>query len=58
MGMISEKFNVKSEFYSLTRIRLACKEAHARMDCSRKFASVIHRKAAPVSGEYAVGDLI
>ena len=39
-------------------IRLACKEAHVRMDCSRKFASVIHRKAAPISGDYAVGDLI
>ena len=39
-------------------MRLACKRSFAQSDCSRRVASVILRKAAPIPMDYAVGDLI
>ena len=39
-------------------MRLSCKENHAKLDCSEKIAAVIHRKAAPMPGNDAVGDMI
>ena len=58
MGLVSEKCDAQSMFYRLTQTRLACKEEHAKIDCSQKVAAVIARKAAPLPGNYAVGDLI
>ena len=58
IGLQQEKIDPHSAFNRLARIRLACKEAHAKLDCSRKLAAVTLRKAAPIPGKYAVGDMI
>ena len=39
-------------------MRLAFKEQHTKIDSSKKVAAVTLRKAAPVPGKYAVGDLV
>ena len=58
VGLVRAKIDAESAVYGLTQIELACKEAHARIDCSRRVAAVTLRKAAPLPGNYAVGDLI
>ena len=58
LGCVTEKVDGESAFHRLTQIRLSCKRAFAEADCSHKVANVTLRKAAPVLGEYAVGDLI
>ena len=39
-------------------MRLACKKGFAETDCSMRVVKVILRKAAPLPGDYAVGDLV
>ena len=58
LGCVSEKIDTESAFYNLTQMRLACKKGFAETDCSKRVAKVILRKAAPLPGDYAVGDLI
>ena len=50
IGLQQEKVDSHSAFNRLARIRVACKEAHAKLDCSRKLAAVALRKAAPILG--------
>ena len=58
IGLPQEKVDPHSAFNRLARIRLACQEGHAQVDCSRKVAVVTCRKAAPLPGNYKVGDLV
>ena len=58
LGCISEKVDGESAFQALTQMRLACKKAFAETDCSARGADIPLRKAAPLPGDYAVGDLI
>ena len=58
IGLQQEKVDPHSAFNRLARIRLACQEGHAQVDCSRKVAAVTCRKAAPLPGNYKVGDLV
>jgi hypothetical protein len=58
VGCINEKVDAESAFHKLTQVRLECKRQFAQVDCIKKVAAVQLRKAAPVPGKYAVGDLI
>ena len=58
LGVVSERLDPHSAFQKQTQMRLACKRAFAEEDCSRRVASNILRKAAPIPMKYAVGDLI
>ena len=58
ISQVSEKLNPDSEFQDRIEMRAACKKAFAKTDCSRRVARCILRKAAPVTMQYAVGDLI
>ena len=55
IGVQQERIDPQSAFNKLARLRLACTEALAHIDCSHKVAAVTLRKAAPVP---AVGDII
>ena len=55
---ISERLDPDSEFQERVKMRMTCKKAFAQADCSRRVATSILRKAAPIPMDYAVGDMI
>ncbi len=58
LGVVSERIDPESAFQRKIELRLACKKAFAENDCSKRIASNILRKAAPIPMDYSVGDLV
>ena len=58
LGIVSDRFDPASAFQLKTKIRLPCKRDFAAEDCSTRVAKSMLRKAAPMTLDYAVGDLI
>ena len=55
---LSERLDPDSVFQETIEMKMACKKAFAQTDCSRRVATSILRKAAPIPMDYAVGDMI
>ena len=58
MGSIQERANRSTHFARSMKIREACREAFIKTDCSRRVSKAILRKAAPLKGNYKIGDIV
>ena len=55
---IQARIDGQTEFAKKAEYREACKKAYTYVDCSRKVAKGMLRKAAPLLGTYKVGDIV
>ena len=58
IGSLQERTDGSTHFARSMKIREACKEALIKTDCSRKVSKAILRKAAPMKGNYKIGDIV
>ena len=58
LGVLEALADERHEFAQVMEIRETARKAFVREDLSRRVAKAILRKAAPVSKEYGVGDLV
>ena len=58
LGALTNLVTPDHQFARTTAIRQDCKRAFAQEDCSTRVQRALLRKAAPLRGEYTVGDLI
>ena len=58
LGVISAELDPDAAFMRMMQIRQACRGAFAAEDCSLRVQRAFLRKAAPLKGEYSVGNLI
>ena len=58
LGVLEALADERREFAQVMEIRETARKAFVREDLSRRVAKAILRKAAPVSKEYGVGDLV
>lgn len=58
IGSLQERHDGSTHFARSMRIREACREAFIKTDCSRRTQKAILRKAAPVKGNYKIGDIV
>ena len=58
IGAIQGHIDGPTEFGIQTRYRHLAREAFIRWDCSEKVGRAVLRKAAPLSGDYRVGDIV
>ena len=56
--MLHAQGDVATDFGLRARMRLTSQKSFVKQDCGRRFAAAVLRKAAPLTKEYHVGDLV
>ena len=56
MGILSAGMDPECAFAKQQDLRLSARKAFVKVDCGKRVARAVNRKAAPVSGEYRQGD--
>ena len=58
LGVLHAQGDVATDFGLRARMRLTSQKSFVKQDCGRRFAAAVLRKAAPLTKEYHVGDLV